>query len=109
VVISEFDIVGSVLHPHKADAVLVIDADAVLSGAISVKRLKTISGGYAQVLQSSGRFKLIKLAKGDGPDALPAPVGATGEEFPRVIVSKALNHVWPAYNGYHTVASGTSG
>jgi hypothetical protein len=43
-VFGDFDIMGSVLFPGKADSILIVDSDAVLSVAISLESLQAIAG-----------------------------------------------------------------
>jgi hypothetical protein len=35
--------------PHKADAVLIVNSDAVLTGAVSLQCLKPVAGREAQI------------------------------------------------------------
>ena len=60
-VIDDFDIVGISSVPSKADAPLVIDADAVLAGAVALQRLQTVAGRNAQIVQSCRGIQLSQL------------------------------------------------
>ena len=51
VIVNNFDIVGVTVFPAKADAILLVNADAVLATTIAMQRLKTIPGGNGQILQ----------------------------------------------------------
>ncbi len=48
VVVHDFDLVGTIVVPHKADTPLVIDADAVLSFAVPLERFQMVAGGNPQ-------------------------------------------------------------
>ena len=50
-VAGDLDIVGIAVAPHKADSVLVVDADSMLSGAVSLETLQRIAGENRQVAQ----------------------------------------------------------
>jgi len=43
VVINEFNIMGTVIGPHKANPPLIVDADAVLSLTIGLQLLQSIT------------------------------------------------------------------
>lgn len=72
-VVNNLDIVGVSFPPHEAYTSLIIDADAVLSVAIAVQRLETISRGRSQLAKFYGRIQLAQLSQRhplDGPEAL---------------------------------------
>ncbi len=46
-VVHDFHIVGVAVPPHEADAILIIDPDAVLALALAVQRLQPVSGRHA--------------------------------------------------------------
>jgi hypothetical protein len=48
VVIHDFNLMCAILSPNKADAPLVIDADAVLPFAVALQRLKLVARGNPQ-------------------------------------------------------------
>jgi hypothetical protein len=62
VVIRDLYSVRSVHLPDKADAVLIVDSDAVLARAVPFQRFEAITGRHAQIAQIDGRFNLIQLA-----------------------------------------------
>jgi hypothetical protein len=59
VVIRDLDVRGSRRRPYEADAVLIIDADAVLPGAIAFQRFQAIAGRNAQIIDSSGPMAMM--------------------------------------------------
>ena len=50
-VVDDFHVVGFALPPHEADAILIIDPDAVPALALAVQRLQHVSGRHAQIIQ----------------------------------------------------------
>jgi hypothetical protein len=44
-VVDDFHVAGIALPPHEADAILIVDPDAVLALALAVQRLQPVSGG----------------------------------------------------------------
>jgi hypothetical protein len=66
-IIHDLDACRSALGPFKTNAVLVIDADAVLAGSFSFKRFEPVTRRYAQIVERCRRIDLIELAKGGFP------------------------------------------
>jgi len=62
-IIDDFNVFGPRVRPAEADAILVIDANAVLAQAISLERLKTIARRNPEVVKPSGDLELSKLAQ----------------------------------------------
>jgi hypothetical protein len=50
-VVDDFHVEGVALPPHEADAILIIDPDAVLALALALQRLQPVSGRHAQIIQ----------------------------------------------------------
>jgi hypothetical protein len=63
VVVNYFNIPGIAVTPFKADAPSVVNANAVLPDPVANQCLQMVGGRDAQVLQSSGNFKLVKFAE----------------------------------------------
>lgn len=61
VAMHNLDVFGASLGPPEADAVLAIDANAVLTGAISLQGLEMIPRWKSQVIQSYGIIHTIQL------------------------------------------------
>jgi hypothetical protein len=49
VVVRDFDFVGMIIHPSKADAILVVDPDAELSYAVTPETLEAVPRWNAQL------------------------------------------------------------
>ncbi len=63
-VVAEPHIVGIAITPPKADTPLIIDADAVPTGAVSAQRLQAIARGHPQECQARGAVDEIELPLG---------------------------------------------
>jgi hypothetical protein len=98
VVIRDFYFVRPVRLPNETDPVLLIDSDAVLSGAVAVQGLKPVPGGDAQIDQAHGCLDLVQLALGDGRNGCPAPAVTRLKELLRCRVFEALDHLESGYN-----------
>jgi hypothetical protein len=70
VVIGYLDIKRITALPSKADSVLVIDANTVLSCPISLERLKPVSRGRSKITNLVGAIDLDQPAKGNSGDLL---------------------------------------
>ena len=53
-VVDDFHIAGVAVSPHEADAILIIDSDAVLALALAVQSLQPVSGRNVQIIQGYG-------------------------------------------------------
>jgi hypothetical protein len=51
VIVHDFDLFGLALIPNKANSPLIVNADAVLSGTITVQGFQTVRGRYTQIIQ----------------------------------------------------------
>jgi hypothetical protein len=56
-VVHDFHVDGTEFCPHKTNAKLSIDANAVLSGAILLQGLKLVSPGNAEIAQRPSRIQ----------------------------------------------------
>ena len=78
VIIHNFYVVRISVPPHKADAVLVVDADAVLADTVALECLEAVARRNSKVVEPTGDLELAQLSPGDGleghetPDALSA-------------------------------------
>ena len=63
-VIDDFDFMGVSFMPAEADAPLVVDADAPLSGAVAGELFKTIAGRDPQKIKPGSRMELLQLTLG---------------------------------------------
>jgi hypothetical protein len=62
VVINNFNVYGIAASPHKTHEPLVIDADDVLSLALTLQSLKPVVGRYRQIIQPGGPVQHLQLA-----------------------------------------------
>jgi hypothetical protein len=62
-VVDDFDILWSSGGPDDTYPPLIIDPDTVLPRPVAFERLKTISGGHAQIVQLSRLIEQAKLAQ----------------------------------------------
>ena len=76
VVVRDFDLVGIATLPSEADAVLIVDADAVLPAAVATQALQAVPGRDRQIADTLHTVELVELALGDSPELLRA--GPTG-------------------------------
>ena len=60
VVVDDFDVVGPTLRPAEAQAVLVIDTNAMLSFTVAMQLFQVVARGL-QVLQFNGLIKTVQL------------------------------------------------
>jgi hypothetical protein len=76
-VVDDFHSVGVALPPHEANAILIIDPDAVLALAFAVQRLQPVSGRHAQIIQRHRGMQQEELLErpnsqiGGNPSAAP--------------------------------------
>jgi hypothetical protein len=75
VIIDNLDVVRITVTPNKADAILIIDANAVLTLATSTESLKAIAGKNAKVVELMRGLQLRQLPL-DYPSDLLKPLGA---------------------------------
>jgi hypothetical protein len=96
VVLNDLHLVCITVVPAKADAPLIVHANAVLSSPVSLQRLQTVAWRYPKILQAFGRVELNELAEYD-PVKLgrKAPAGLAGKETLTLAVGKAPDHAQP--------------
>jgi len=93
VIVDDLNVVRVAVRPPKADAPLIVDPDAVLSGTIAAELLEPIARGHSQILELDRGVDEAKLPEHHTPKvgreaadrlAFPEPFG--------VAVSEAPNH-----------------
>jgi len=99
VVISDLNIKSVACLPSKANPILIVDSDAVLSRAISLQRLQAIRRWRRQVSKFFGAVNLNQFPKRDGKNRLKSPYAALPEEnrFRIAIVKRSDQR--PSYYG----------
>lgn len=81
-VVHDLDAFGANRSPAKANAVLIVDPDAMLAGTIASERLEMVPRRNPQVVEPASDLELPELASSDRLDAdetLHAP--SAGEGF----------------------------
>lgn len=68
-VVNNFDVVRIFILPNKADAVLVVDPDALLSFAVALERLQPVARRHFQIVQLDGGVENGQPLPGRSPDA----------------------------------------
>ena len=91
-VVRDLNIVRSVLFPDKADAILIVDANAVLTSPVSLQSLQLVSGRKAQVAQVGRGFELVKLTAGNLVNRCPVFAKPRFKELPCLVVLEAPDH-----------------
>jgi hypothetical protein len=67
-VVRDLDVARPFITPHKTNAKLVIDPDAVLAASVTMQSLKLIARWNAQRIKRNHGIQLIEFAAGDRPD-----------------------------------------
>ena len=60
-VINDFDAFCTRISPTKADTPLIVDADAVLTGTITLECFKVIAWRHPQIIKPTSNFDLPKF------------------------------------------------
>lgn len=64
VVVDDLDGISGAITPDEAEAVLIIDPDAVLTAAISEEGFEAVPGRDSQIIEAGSHLKLEELAAG---------------------------------------------
>jgi hypothetical protein len=73
VVIHYLYVFGASFRPAKADAPLIIDANAVLPEAVALQCFKAIAQRHPQIIQAARDLKLSELSLRHGSDVYKSP------------------------------------
>ncbi len=73
-IVGDFDLVCVAVAPHEADPVLIVDPDAVLPCALTLKRLQAITGKKSKIGKHLGGMNLDQFSLND----LSEPMEASG-------------------------------
>src|SRR3990172_8274234 len=76
VVINDLHVFGADIRPNEADAVSVVDANAMLPLSVAAQRFQLVAGRYPEPPQQKNRVKLVKLTSRCSPRRLRA--GSSG-------------------------------
>ena len=96
-IVNDLDIGWTFLGPSEADAILLVDPNAVLSPPVAGEGLQAISGWDPQVLQMLGGVQQIELSRRYGPQRSWAGASSscgidTVEYVFRTLVRKRPDH-----------------
>jgi hypothetical protein len=92
-VVYDFDFMGVLIDPTKADAPLVVDADAVLAAAVTLEGFQAVAGRETHDVESVGGIELEKLSSGRALDiGWQVTRGGAGKELFGFGVGEASNH-----------------
>jgi hypothetical protein len=64
-IINYFDVFCESIRPTKADSPLIVDANTVLTGTITLESLKVIAGWNSQILKAISDFELSEFSPGN--------------------------------------------
>jgi hypothetical protein len=97
VVVYDLHILGSALGPPKADAILVVNPDAVLPSSVTPQLLQSIGRRCSEIFERMGLIQLVQLAPSDFPEACraraPRRFGVGGvEDVPGARGREASDH-----------------
>jgi hypothetical protein len=92
VVVHDLNILGASNRPPKADAVLVVDTDAVLACAIALESLQPIAWRNPEVVEPAGDIELPELAPCDRLEADEALHPNATSQSPSVGVAERNDH-----------------
>src|SRR5665213_1824771 len=80
VIVDDFDVVRLRIQPDKANPVLIVDPNAVLSLSASLQCFKMISGRLPQILEFARIVENLKFSPRDNQDRSIAPALAIQEQ-----------------------------
>jgi hypothetical protein len=68
VIVDYLDLLRAGVGPGEADAVLIVDPDAMLTGSIPGQRLETVARWNPERLEGNRRIETVDLPAGDRPE-----------------------------------------
>lgn len=95
-IINDLDLVRVTISPDEADAVLVVDPDAVLSSSIAGQRFEPIARERAQIPESARRVHLQQLSLGHPCNTTETATDSSGKQRLGFLVAKRANHLSPS-------------
>lgn len=84
VIVHDLNVQRAFRCPQEADAELIVNADAMLSGALSFQSFQPIARRYAEIIESSGPVQHCQLAHGNGFDVRKAFDAFAAEQALRI-------------------------
>ena len=92
VIIDNFYFVRMAIVPSKADAPLIVNANAVLPGAIAFQSFQAISRWRSHLLQTPSGIQLLQLSESNSCDRPELAMITQLEQLPCGGVSVSTNH-----------------
>ena len=96
-VVGNLDVISIPIIPAKANAVLVVDPDAMLPLAVSCESFQPVSGNRGQVAERDCPVQMDELAKRDLSDRMKLFRELLPEGLFRFGISKGANHEYIVY------------
>ncbi len=87
-IIHDFNLHRTGQCPAKANAKLIVYANAVLAGTISMQQFKPVAWRYAKIVKPFGNLQLSQLAPCDGLDVCKSSHTAPGRHCFGVAILK---------------------
>lgn len=91
-VVADFHVVGVAISPSEAHTVLIVDANAVLSGTVSLECFKAIARWYAKIFQHHSRIQIFQFPASRTLDVHKAANAYSAEKSFPVPISEGLEH-----------------
>jgi hypothetical protein len=92
VVIHDFDIVGVSFVPTKADAVPIVDSDAVLSDAVPFQGFEPVAGPGQKIAQRCRDVERVQTAARSGFDVYETGSPLSPEQPFGILAAERLDH-----------------
>ena len=91
-VVDDLDILGTCSSPREADAITIVDPNAVLTRPVADKRFESVAWRNAEVVQRPGDLKLSKLSQGYTLEACESRSPDSSGKTLGVLVGKRHDH-----------------
>lgn len=91
-IVDDLHVIGVTVVPDEANAVLIVDANAVLATSIARERLESVTGERRQVPKLASGMELLELSLGNPCHFLQAAAELTREESLGFGIFERPNH-----------------
>lgn len=78
-IINDLDVVRVTVAPDNANAISVVNPNAVLASPVPLQPLQAVAGNYRQVAELMGGVQLFQLSLRDPGDPLKTTIGSSRE------------------------------
>lgn len=95
VAVDDLHVLCVAIFPDEADAVAIVDPDAVLPASVARQRCEPIAGERGQISKLPRGVQLLELPLGHACDLLQTPAESAGEQRLRFGVLERPDHVTP--------------